>query len=413
MIFSDKSVRRFAAVLALLLLAMLIAGQLITVRMAQDYKQGRIEHDYAAAGALLRSGADPCRIVAAFTTETDEETTEAGASLLSAAGYDASTQNSLLPAVKGFHLKYALMLLAFSLLFSAALFAVLYFNALNRNRRLEAAAGKLRSFIDGDASARLEDCGEGSLSGLFFFVNMMATSLTAHIEKEQKNKEFLKDTISDISHQLKTPLAALSMYNEIISDENTGNEVIESFTGKSRRELDRMEVLIQNLLRLARLDAGTVELERSACNLRDFLESCISSFTTRAEQEGKGISLVCDDSATLCLDETWFGEAVGNIIKNALDHTKSGDNIEVSCEKTAVATEIVIRDNGSGIHPEDLHHIFKRFYRSRYSKDKQGVGIGLSLAKVIVEGHGGVVTVESELGRGTEFRLIFPKLTEL
>jgi signal transduction histidine kinase len=174
-----------------------------------------------------------------------------------------------------------------------------------------------------------------------------------------------------------------------------------------------MEVLIQNLLRLARLDAGTVELERSACNLRDFLESCISSFTTRAEQEGKGISLVCDDSATLCLDETWFGEAVGNIIKNALDHTKSGDNIEVSCEKTAVATEIVIRDNGSGIHPEDLHHIFKRFYRSRYSKDKQGVGIGLSLAKVIVEGHGGVVTVESELGRGTEFRLIFPKLTEL
>jgi signal transduction histidine kinase len=115
----------------------------------------------------------------------------------------------------------------------------------------------------------------------------------------------------------------------------------------------------------------------------------------------------------LCFDETWLIEAVGNIIKNALDHTDSGDSIEISCEDALVATEIIIRDNGAGIHPEDIHHIFKRFYRSRFSKDKQGVGIGLALSKTIVEKHGGTITVRSELGQGAEFHLIFPRLTNL
>ncbi|MPN60207.1 Sensor protein SrrB [bioreactor metagenome] len=104
---------------------------------------------------------------------------------------------------------------------------------------------------------------------------------------------------------------------------------------------------------------------------------------------------------------------MGNIIKNALDHTEAKGRIEISCEDTAVLTEIVIRDNGAGIHPEDIHHVFKRFYRSRFSKDKTGVGIGLSLSKAIVELHGGTVAVSSKLGEGAEFHLIFPKLTNL
>jgi signal transduction histidine kinase len=285
--------------------------------------------------------------------------------------------------------------------------------ARKQNKQLKNAGIKMQRFMEGDTSIRLEDNQEDSLSCFFAIVNTMATSLNAHIEKEKHSREFLKDTISDISHQLKTPLAALQMYNEIISEEETTNQVVGDFTLKSQREISRMEGLIQNLLKLAKLDVRAIELEKKSHNLNEFLRKCLATFITRAKIEGKHMSLQCDDSVTLNFDETWLLEAVGNLIKNALDHTNQNDEIEISCTETVIATEITIKDSGSGIHPEDIHHIFKRFYRSRYSKDRQGVGIGLALAKAIVEQHGGTITVKSEYGSNTEIHLIFPKLSNL
>jgi signal transduction histidine kinase len=198
------------------------------------------------------------------------------------------------------------------------------------------------------------------------------------------------------------------MYNEIIRDEEPGSDAARSFSEKSGRELERMETLIQNLLKLARMDAGTIELEKDDYRLKDFMEEIIAGFLTRAGQEGKEVRLVCEDELILSFDPVWLREAVGNIIKNALDHTRPGDRIEVFCRRSAFAAEITIRDSGMGIHPEDIHYIFQRFYRSRFSKDKQGVGIGLALAKAIVEKHGGTITVESEPRKGACFQLIFP-----
>jgi signal transduction histidine kinase len=116
---------------------------------------------------------------------------------------------------------------------------------------------------------------------------------------------------------------------------------------------------------------------------------------------------------TLYYDSEWLYEAVSNIFKNAFDHTKEQDRIEIICRDTPVLKEILIRDSGTGIHPEDIHSIFRRFYRSRFSKDKQGTGIGLTMAKMIVEKHDGSISVTSELGKGTTFCLTFPKLTNM
>lgn len=407
---SDKNFHNQIMVIVLLLAGMLLAGELIAARMAKEYKMSIIQRDYAAAGYLVQRGVDKNIAAAAFTSVKDASDINTGALLLSDYGYDEHIRSSLLYEVRQFHLRYALAALFLTLLFSGLIFPFLCLVELRRNKQLEAAANELRRFMEGNTAVRLDDCGEGSLCRLFAAFNAMATSLTAHIERETQNKEFLKDTLSDISHQLKTPLAALQMYNEIILDEKTGNETVESFAVKSRRELTRMEKLIQNLLKLTRLDAGTIELERSVRNAGVFLEECMAPFTTRAEQEGKAVILRCAGSVSLYIDETWLFEAVGNVIKNALDHTAAGGRIDLLCEETAVATEIIIRDNGTGIRPEDIHHIFKRFYRSRYTKDSQGVGIGLALSKAIVEKHGGTITVQSEFGRGAEFRLLFPKL---
>jgi signal transduction histidine kinase len=203
------------------------------------------------------------------------------------------------------------------------------------------------------------------------------------------------------------------MYNEIIQNEQTGNEVVNEFTSKSERELTRMEVLIQNLLKLTRLDAAAIELVIKNHNVKAFLQEVIKGFLTRAELEDKIILLDGSENVMMEFDDEWLLGAVGNIVKNALDHTNAKDKIEIRCDETPILTTITIKDNGTGIHSEDIHHIFKRFYRSRFSKDKQGVGIGLTLFKTIVEKHGGTIAVESNLGKGTTFRLAFPKISNL
>ena len=136
-------------------------------------------------------------------------------------------------------------------------------------------------------------------------------------------------------------------------------------------------------------------------------------FSFRAGQEGKKIVLSGDTSISFSCDRNWMTEAISNIVKNALDHTGNGDSVRIEWGESASAVRIVIKDNGSGINPEDLHHIFKRFYRSRYSKDTQGIGLGLPLAKSVVEAHNGTIEVDSMLGEGTTFVIFLLNTTKL
>lgn len=138
------------------------------------------------------------------------------------------------------------------------------------------------------------------------------------------------------------------------------------------------------------------------------MERIKKSFRFRAGQEEKEIILSGDESIDFVCDRNWLMEAVINIVKNALDHTGNGGTVRIEWKQSASALQIAVKDNGSGIHPEDLYYIFKRFYRSRYSKDTKGIGLGLALAKSIIETHGGTVAVDSELGFGTTFYIVFP-----
>lgn len=410
---NDNNLKQQAVITILILLGMIITMQIAVMQMTESYKENMMTHDAEIAGHLLSHGVNTHQIRMAFTDQKADEAVINGAALLKTAGYQEGMANSLLPKVDQFYQKYAVIMLVFTSVFSLLLLAVFYFFAFQRNKKLEDAGKKIQRFMDGDASIRLNDGGEDKLSGFFSKVNTMATALTVHIEKEKHHRIFLKETISDISHQLKTPLAALQMYNEIILDEKTGNKVVEDFVQKSQRELLRMENLIQNLLKLAKIDAGTIVLEKNSRELKPFLEECRIVLMTRAERENKKINLVCDPSIRMSFDEIWLGEALENIIKNALDHTKKTDQIEICGVENSLLIEITIKDNGAGIDPEDIHHTFERFYRSRYSKDHQGIGIGLALSKTIIEKHGGTITVYSELGKGTVFHVIFPKLTNL
>ena len=282
-----------------------------------------------------------------------------------------------------------------------------------QNEVMETAVSQITEYISGNHEARIDCDEEGEVYRLFHEVNSLVTILNAHVEQERRSKQFLKNTISDISHQLKTPLAALNIYNGLLQGEAVDVPEIQEFTSLSEKELDRINTLVQNLLKITKLDAGSIVLEKKPEDVAEMMNDVELRFSYRAEQEQKELVLFGEEDIFLYCDRDWILEAVDNIVKNAMDHTKSGDTIEIKWRKSASIVQIQIKDNGSGIHPEDLHHIFKRFYRSRFSKDQQGIGLGLPLAKMIIEAHNGTIEVNSELGKGTMFTISFLIPTKL
>ena len=309
--------------------------------------------------------------------------------------------------------RFSLFLLLVFVLSGGAILAVgcSYFK--KQNQVLEQAVSQINAYLDGNHNARIECDDEGELYRLFHTVNSLAAVLNAHADNELREKEFLKNTISDISHQLKTPLAALNIYNGLLQDGDMELSAVKEFADLSEQELDRIETLVQNLLKITKLDAGAIVLEKATENVADMMRDIELHFAYRARQEKKGIILSGSDHLSLFCDRDWLNEAIDNIVKNAFDHTESGATIRVAWKELPSGVQIVITDNGCGIHPEDIHHIFKRFYRSRFSKDKQGIGLGLPLAKAIVEAHNGTIEVDSELGIGTTFTMNFLIPTKL
>ena len=282
----------------------------------------------------------------------------------------------------------------------------------HQEQSMENAAHQIAEYILDRRKGGIECSEEGAMYRLFHEVNSLVTMADAHADSERRAKEFLRRTISDISHQLKTPIAALNIYNGILQQETADAATVREFTSLSEQELDRIESLVQSLLKMARLDAGAITLERAPENVLDLLEHIKRQYSFRAEQEGKEIVLEGDEQTVFSCDRTWLAEAIGNLVKNALDHTAQGDRILVRWQQSPCLTQIAVEDTGSGIHPEDLYHIFKRFYRSRFSKDTQGAGLGLPLAKSIVEAHQGSIEVHSKLGQGTAFTINFPIMTK-
>ena len=282
----------------------------------------------------------------------------------------------------------------------------------HQEQSMENAAHQIAEYILDRRKGGIECSKEGAMYRLFHEVNSLVTMADAHADSERRAKEFLRDMISDISHQLKTPIAALNIYNGILQQETADAATVREFTSLSEQELDRIESLVQSLLKMAQLDAGAITLERSPENVFDLLEHIKRQYSFRAEQEGKEIALEGDEQTVFSCDRIWLTEAIGNLVKNALDHTSQGDRIWVRWQQSPCLTQITVEDTGSGIHSEDLYHIFKRFYRSRFSKDTQGVGLGLPLAKSIVEAHQGSIEVHSKLGQGTAFTINFPIMTK-
>ncbi len=208
---------------------------------------------------------------------------------------------------------------------------------LQREKQYENAVKIIDAFQKGETGLRLPGSDTGGIYRLFSSVNRLATAFCAREESAQKAKDFLKDMVSDISHQLKTPLAAVNMYMEIMMEDR---EAVEVFGEKAILSLERMERLTGNLLKIARLDAKTISFEKTPCNVGGLVRDAAEGFITRAEKEGKQIFLEGEETILSC-DRSWTEEAVSNLIKNSLDHTGRGDFVKISWEKSPVMIRIL------------------------------------------------------------------------
>ena len=402
----EKQSRRFC--LAVLILIFLVGiGSVLQSRIYGSRIQSMmIEHDTAVVSSLLEQGVETDIIAAAITNDSS---TEQGAEFLNKLGISEATDPRILENINDIQSFMATTGLVETAVLAVLLFLAIFSFLIKRDRLYRSAIGTVISFTDGDFSSLLPQQDNGTVYQLFARINAMATALKAKQETETEAREFLKGTVSDISHQLKTPLAALSMYQEIIQNEPDNTETVKTFSQKSTAALGRIEHLIKTLLKLTRLDAGGIEFHKSEYMIGEVVSQSVEELGDRAKNENKELQISGNQKDIIRCDMEWTREAVGNIVKNALDHTKAGGMIQISWDETPLMFRISVSDNGDGINEEDIHHIFKRFYRSKKSLDTQGIGLGLPLAKSIVEGQGGTISVQSEIGAGTTFVLSFPR----
>lgn len=401
----DRSNKRYFVFLLLFSLLLFLTGMIVSFSLTESAKSILFSHNETIASSLLAQGV-PEHVAAAALTE--KESTAEGTALLAKAGLSRTQETEFLPPLIQFqnHARALTLLLS---LFLSVLLLVTAGLFLHRREQLYAqACAVMESYRKGDYSRHLPQIYEGGVYRMFAAADGLATMLQAQNETAQKAKDFLKDTISHISHQIKTPLSALSLYQEIMENEPDQPAVIEEFAAKTGVALKRMEDLLLALLKLTRLDAGSIIFKKETCRMTELISHAVSDLTTRALIERKQLLPEGNPEVSLQCDPAWTAEALANLVKNALDHTHSGGIVRITWDSSPAAVRINVTDNGDGIAPEDIPHIFKRFYRSRQSQDIQGVGLGLSLAKSIVEGQDGILSVHSVPHTETAFSILFP-----
>ncbi|WP_326975452.1 sensor histidine kinase [Caproicibacter sp. BJN0012] len=284
--------------------------------------------------------------------------------------------------------------------------AVFLLSTGHRYKRLTRLSDYLKRVNGGDYALELPDNDEGELSILKSEIYKVTVSLNEQNERLKKEKIQLADSLSDISHQFKTPLTSLSVMTDLLSDGKLDEGRRAEFNRQLRMQLGRLTWLTEALLKLSKLDADAVSFRRQSVSTRGLIDKACAPLLIPAELKEQTLS-VQSDGGSVCCDPNWTAEALSNILKNCMEHTPAGGEIRISASTNALFTEIRVLDSGPGLDKADLPHIFERFYRGKNAA-KDSVGIGLAMAKAILEAQGGGLDARNSSEGGAEFILRFP-----
>jgi signal transduction histidine kinase len=298
--------------------------------------------------------------------------------------------------------------LVLTILVSTLLISCCFLYTRWRYRKIEKLSEYLRQISAGNYSLDVRDNREGELSILKNEIYKVTIKLSEQSELLKKDKIKLTNAISDISHQLKTPLTSMMVMSDLLSEDRLPNAKRSEFTNNIRIQLERIDWLVSSLLKLSRINAGTVLFKQESVIVYKLIQKALEPLLIPIDIKELKVSIYRDDKVSFLGDFNWTAEALINILKNCVEHTPNGGQIEIIFSDNPLFTEIVITDNGIGIAKDDLPNIFKRFYKGKNASDGS-VGIGLAMSYSIIKSQNGTIEVKSKPGEGTQFRIKFYK----
>ena len=270
----------------------------------------------------------------------------------------------------------------------------------SQDRKINEISNYMNSVLNGNYSLDIRSYEEGRLSILKNDIYKITVKLKEQTDMAINEKNNLEMILSDISHQIKTPLTSMYVINDLLkSDKLSKKEKIE-FLNKNESQLERIEWLVTSLLKLSRLDNGFVKLKKEKVEVAKLIDNCLNPLLIPIELKNQYV-VKHIDQFEIDIDFNWFSEAIINILKNAHEHTNAFGTIKVEASDNSMYSSIIISDNGTGISKQDLPHIFERFYKG--NNQKESIGIGLNMAKKIIDLSGGEINVLSTPTEGTTF----------
>ncbi len=283
---------------------------------------------------------------------------------------------------------------------SGIVFCLFHFaSSCRRYQQIAKLADKVNHYLHGYMDLYIQDQREGELAILESEIGKMVLRLRNQADLLKKDKIYLADSIADISHQIRTPLTTMNLIVSRLSSRELPREKRKHLMMELEEMLVHIEWLIQSLLTISKLDAGTIQMQERRISVPELIRNSTEALEIPMELRQQKLNIICDPLVSFTGDMKWMKEAVMNIVKNCMEHTPEGGRIQICAVENPIYTEIVIEDNGPGIDREDLPHLFERFYKGKNSSDKS-VGIGLALAKMIITGQHGNVSAENVTNKG-------------
>ena len=294
-------------------------------------------------------------------------------------------------------------------LFSFLWLIIILFYLKRRDKKIKQITKYINEIKNKKYELNIDENSEDELSNLKNELYKITIMLKEESEISKKDKENLKISVEDISHQLKTPLTSITiMLDNLKENPNMDENTKQKFIFEISKQIDWINWLVISMLKLSKLDANVVQFYDEKINLNKFITEIVKNLEIPSEIKNQNIIINGDNEAAFVGDYKWQQEAVTNIIKNCIEHNKENGTINIKYEENNLFTKISIKDEGIGIEKEDLKHIFERFYKGKNSTENS-VGIGLSLSKNIIEKNNGIILCKSEIGKGTEFIIKYIK----
>lgn len=305
--------------------------------------------------------------------------------------------------------QYFLFAIIYILIYSLTIILIIIIYNKKEKAKINKITNYLKELNNHQYSLAIEDNQEEDLSLLKNEIYKTAITLNEQTLLLKKDKESLKDSLSDISHQLKTPLTSINlMIDTLRHQDNLSSTERRELLNNIHRKITNTNFLVHSLLKLSKFDANTIEFNRQNNTLSKILKEVLDNLSTLSDLKDIKINIKGSKDISLYCDYKWEVEALTNIIKNCIEHSNSSSKIDITYQKNDIFTKIIIQDNGCGISKKDLPHIFDRFYKAQNSS-KDSIGIGLSLAKTIIEKDNGYITVDSVINKGTTFTIKYLK----